>query len=1121
MILFSFPSLNAQVGGSPFIQSFSKSDFHESIQIWASTQNSKGIMYFAVYKNILQYDGHTWKTIPFEDDQTARSLDIDKNGCIYVGATGSFGFLKADSVGKMKYNALEHKLDSADRNFWSVWNTYVINNRVFFNAGTRLFSYSPNEAGQPVKSIGVTAEITSCLPFNNTLYVKLKGAGIAKVDGDTIRMLTTSNELNKLKVREMLPYSETQILLFSREKGFFIYNLSETDPTKLLSVSSFHPKHLKRINAELKVNRLYSGTMLRDSTYALGTITGGIYIMDKKGCILRQINTEDNLKSNTVYHLFEDQQNSLWASTAIGISHIEISSPLSVWGSKKGFDGGIMDIEWHNNKLYLSTDVGLYYLENGKFVPIKALSGESSNQVFDVESITLADGTTKLISIATDGVYEVDKHYKIKKISGYYPYLLHQSHTDPNMVYMDNEDELVSIQYANGKWKQSGILAQFENEPYSFVEGNNGVLWLLVNAQIRSYNPKTGRVSKVEAPTGITVNSISKQGDKIIFPTIKGIYTFTDSLVVDKELNALYKDCDVIQVEFATKDLAWVHHQREKNNFIDKIIRTGGKWEKDTLASRRLSDFDSMIMDGDSLLWVLDLEKLFEFKTKKTYKRNHKIQTIISSVVLNSDSVLYQENFLNVADSILFAAQSENNTVPKIRNSLNSVTIHYAFPSYDNSAKNKFRYLLISNGDSGSWSKWSTERKKEYTHLWEGNYEFLVMGEDVYGIKGTTAKYSFTVLPPIYRTFWAYIIYIVLFIGAIYAYSKLYSRRLKRDNMRLDRIVASRTARIELQKEKIQSQANVLQIANTQLEDKKEEIQQQAKALQNINESLSNKNDEINLQKAEMQLMLKNAQEANIQITKQNKFIQDSIRYAKRIQKAVMPKEECLQHYFSDSVLFLKPKDMVSGDFFFVKEVNDLIVLAVADCTGHGVPGGFMSMLSTTLLNEIVLKAEVCKPATILEEMRLKIKETLHQTDEKLGRKDGVDIALCTINKKENTLHFSGANRPIFIIRNGEIKTYQPVKNPIGIYVKEKPFTEVQIEIEKGDEIYLFSDGFPDQFGGEYGDKLKNKRFKKLLTDASQLPGAEQKLFFSNFLKEWQGDTYSQVDDILVLGVRI
>ncbi|MEX1001365.1 MAG: GAF domain-containing protein [Crocinitomicaceae bacterium] len=255
-------------------------------------------------------------------------------------------------------------------------------------------------------------------------------------------------------------------------------------------------------------------------------------------------------------------------------------------------------------------------------------------------------------------------------------------------------------------------------------------------------------------------------------------------------------------------------------------------------------------------------------------------------------------------------------------------------------------------------------------------------------------------------------------------------------------------------------------------------------------------------------------------IEEKNKHITDSIRYAKRIQDATLPSVGLVRSYLPDSFVLFKPKDIVSGDFYWVEHVNDTVLFAVVDCTGHGVPGAFLSLIGHNSLNQIVNELGVLKPADILYELDQIVYKTLQNNLEQTNIKDGMDMAICSLNLKNRRLEFAGAYNPLYLIRNGELQEVKGDKIAIGMGQKELSYNNAELQLEPEDRIYLFSDGYADQFGGPKGKKFKYSQFKELLINIHQKPMEKQHQLLNHYIDAWQGDL-EQIDDVCVIGVRI
>jgi serine phosphatase RsbU (regulator of sigma subunit)/Tfp pilus assembly protein PilF len=256
-------------------------------------------------------------------------------------------------------------------------------------------------------------------------------------------------------------------------------------------------------------------------------------------------------------------------------------------------------------------------------------------------------------------------------------------------------------------------------------------------------------------------------------------------------------------------------------------------------------------------------------------------------------------------------------------------------------------------------------------------------------------------------------------------------------------------------------------------------------------------------------------------VDEKNKDILDSINYAQRIQSAILPEVNEIERLFDDSFVLFKPKDIVSGDFYWLTFINNHYYFAAADCTGHGVPGGFMSMLGISLLNEIVNEKKITDPTDILDMMRLKLILSLKQKGEMGENKDGMDMTLCRMNEEKTELTYAAANNPLWIIRGGELMQFAADKQPVGISsTNAKQFAQQTIKLQKGDSVYLFTDGYADQFGGHSGKKLKYKKLKEILLSVSSQPMQLQKNELENQFEHWRGKL-EQVDDVCIIGIKV
>jgi sigma-B regulation protein RsbU (phosphoserine phosphatase) len=293
-----------------------------------------------------------------------------------------------------------------------------------------------------------------------------------------------------------------------------------------------------------------------------------------------------------------------------------------------------------------------------------------------------------------------------------------------------------------------------------------------------------------------------------------------------------------------------------------------------------------------------------------------------------------------------------------------------------------------------------------------------------------------------------------------------------------------------------------------EIQQQKEEISAQRDAIQDQRNLLSDKNDSL--------------ESANGEIQAQKKHIMDSIVYAQRIQNAILPSDELITKLIPNNFVYYKPKDIVSGDFYWVEKIPGKSIIAAVDCTGHGVPGAFMSIIGTNQLDYAVRTVKAKHASEILDALSEGVENSLNQENATTSIRDGMDISLCIIDYKNMVLEFAGAYNPLYLVRNGEFLIYKADKHAIGSHSSypDRKYTNHTIELQKDDIIYIFSDGYPDQFGGPKGRKFMYKQFREYLLEISDQSLDEQKALLENKNVEWRGQE-TQVDDIIIIGIKI
>lgn len=430
----------------------------------------------------------------------------------------------------------------------------------------------------------------------------------------------------------------------------------------------------------------------------------------------------------------------------------------------------------------------------------------------------------------------------------------------------------------------------------------------------------------------------------------------------------------------------------------------------------------------------------------------------------------------------------------------NHVSFDFEAISYKTPEKVLLQWQL--EGIDKTWSVESGKTEASYPNLPHGNYIFKVRARHMDGEWSEPVLYAFTIQTPWYYQWWVQILFALTLVLVVVMIFKARTAALKARQIELERLVNEKTAEVRLQNQQIM-------LKNSELEQQKEEILIQSENLKCANEEIKEK---------------------SMLIEHKNQDIVASIHYAQRIQNAMLPFEERIAQTLNDFFVFYKPRDIVSGDFYWFADLSqanissvrnkELSVLVVADCTGHGVPGAFMSMIGNQLLYEIIIQAEVIMPHDILARMNIEIIRSLRQK-ETLNR-DGMDIGIVLIDKIQKSLHFAGANNDLFLVENGGGTVIKGNRWGLGGADRHHPdFNLNTVQYEISSMFYMYSDGYQDQFGGEKGRKFMSRNFKKLLESIAHLPVKAQKQALEQTLTEWVEPNHKQVDDILVFGVRL
>ncbi len=621
-----------------------------------------------------------------------------------------------------------------------------------------------------------------------------------------------------------------------------------------------------------------------------------------------------------------------------------------------------------------------------------------------------------------------------------------------------------------------------DNLVYSVICDSRGLVWVGTNNGLDCYNPKTNGF------THFTRNTSSKN-------TLCN--NFIVSLCEDSE-GYIWIGTKSGVNKLNVKDNAFTYYS-EENGFPSNVIY-------------------EMLMDKGKNLWFSTGRGLALLRKNESRFRTYTVEDGLQGIEFNHQSrflakdgemffggmegfnSFYPDSLLDnkfVAPVVFtsfekFSVKGSKSINPNsvseivLTDSDYAVTLEFASLDYTNPEKNMYAYKLEPTSDK--WMELGSRRFVPLSSLSPGVYNFRVKGtngDGVWNEEGTGI--TIRVLPPWYRSTLAIIIYILLISIGIYLVIKIRERNLRIQTETLEIKVAERTAEVEMQKTEILGKNHALENQNAEIEAQRD--------------LLANQHDRISMQK---------------------KQITDSIQYARRIQSAVLPSSSVLSNENLDHFVIFRPKDIVSGDFYWFKKTNSHMLMAVVDCTGHGVPGAFMSMLGNSFLNEIAIRREVEKADEVLAEMRSHVLDALTQSGNREETKDGMDMAFCALNLKTLEMQYAGAYIPLHYVRNGILMEVKPDKMPVGFHVvKPHPFTNHLIQMQRGDTIYLLTDGIVDQFGGVTGEKLKMRRIRDIISQNYDLPMDLQKTILEDTLTNWMGDEFNQIDDITMVGIRL
>lgn len=1213
--------------GAPIIKNYNDNDYPgNSPQNWTLLQDQRGIMYFGNTEGVLEFDGSTWRLIPMPNNSVVRAMSISEKGRIFVGGEDEFGYLHSEKKGKLVYKSISDLLPEDTDYFGRVVDICVNNNAAYFISTLGFFQFKDNK----VSKISNKYIPSKGFVVNNDIFVFVKKAGVFKLKNTTFEKLPGTEALiSGYDEIAIMPISESSLFIISKEHGFLSYDLHQE---KLTSLESQAEKYVAN-------NFLLTGLKIAENKYAVGTLNGGIAVINSKGELLQVIDKNKGLGSNGVYKLYLDQNNVLWAGLVKGIAKIEINSPITYFNEQNnGIQGLVLSSVMFKGKLYLGTTNGIYYSPDkndiefgGKYKFQRIENAESYCWAFVViEEELYAAGDVGLEKIENGKAISINEVGEIMSLS------LHEDY--PGILFMGLRKGMAYVQFAKSKGKihfeEPVLIENFDYSIWALAADNKGNMWCSsrLNGIYKLFfdENKKHQIVKFGSSSGLPsdLNNFAHYiDDKILVGTVLGIYTLDEkngnSFVPDTSLDSYFFENEV-DVRFMQKDKAgryWLQSEKDYIGFIYQNDEGKNNWIN--LPFRKVGYVFRFNVTDEGVVWLYSNHALFRYNTKEKINYAGDFNVLMRKVSVGADSVIFAGTYQKMLDDgsiceYSFAKEQCDSLIPLIDFKDNSISFEFSATSFENEHAISYSYYL--SGFETGYGKWTHDNRKEYTNLKEGNYTFYIKAKNLYDKESNASVYRFEIKSPWYRTVWAYLSYILFTVSVIIIIVRLNAKRLIAANVKLENTVKERTVQVEQQKEELQAQADLLAKNNKELEklsivasetDNAVMIMDADGNLEWINQSLTriygytidefrakknanllkastNPNIEeyfleckkmkksvvyesmitksngerlwaqttltpiVNSETGKIDKMvlidtdiskLKEAQEeikqqneeimaqrellakTNTELKRNNKFITDSIRYSKQIQEAILPSTNQINEGFPESFVFYKPRDIVSGDFYWYSKKGSKLFIAAVDCTGHGVPGALMSMIGNTILNEIVNEKGISTPANILDYLSRRVIAVLDKGGSIYDdyQTDGMDISLCTYDTERNELQVATANQIVYLFNEGEL-----VERIVGdiysvgdilAHKKNISFSNYKFKVEKGYTLYLSSDGYQDQFGGPDNKKFMITGFEKLLTDIQKYKVNEQHSVLSSSFERWKA-TNKQTDDVLVVGVR-
>lgn len=770
----SIPAENWKENGLPYLRNFTPREYGGFIQNWSVIQDNRGLIYVANNHGLLEYDGVTWRR--YDDGgkmKDLRSLAIDSAGTIYVGTGKNFGYLVADAREGFRFISLLSRVDKAYHHFNDVWSVLILNNAVYFLTPKYLFCWS----GNSVQVIQSQYDFHTAFVVANKLYVRQPVIGLMVLEGRQLQPVAGGKTFSDKRVYFMTQI-ENNLLIGTDEHGFFINNGQTTRA---------FPTSAKK---DLLESKLYCGVSLEGGYYALGTRRGGLLIMNQAGDIVQRISTADGLNDNSVWSLHHDHQKGLWLALNNGIARVEAPAPFTIFNKQNGLEGTVESVHRHNGRLYVTTSVGIQYLDAVKVDGITTARFKPVSGI-DEYSWTFLSDDRHLLTGSTLGIYTITDSSSRQLTDRWQSvFSLIRSRYHPNRIYLGHRNGVGILAKRDGKWQPGGDFANFSEKVYQIVEEKPDLLWLevvrdgIIRVRIQSSQRSSPGDIEVETTHFDTLSGLPPDqikpvllGGKIRFIASSGIWQFNDSTAQFTPDTSLLREgrWDFLGVTDEMGSL-WLSYARDYGRPVQiGFFRTDQhgnyRWQQaDFLRLHDIAYVNHIYPESNGVAWFATSEGLIRYAQRAQKKSNQSVRTFIRQVTVNEDSIITRGT--TRSEFHIFDA------------GINAIRIEFAAPSFDAANETRYQYLLQNFRDQ--WSDWGNETWKEFTNLFEGDYQFKVRAKNIYGQLSEEGIFSFRIEPPWFRSWWAYGGYFLLLLIGVFIIDRIQrSRLLKKEQEKL------------------------------------------------------------------------------------------------------------------------------------------------------------------------------------------------------------------------------------------------------------------------------------------------------------------------------------------------